>query len=311
MTVSRDNQRLLVVTGVGGFIGSSLAGRLLVDGYRVLGVDDFSSGKRSNVPLGIDLVEANLASTALSDILPSRALAVLHLAGQSSGEISFDDPVGDLEKNAVSTLRLIEYGIGAGVQRFVHASSMSVYGSVSDKPIREDATLRPLSCYGVGKATAEGYLQVFSRRLPYVALRMFNVYGPGQDMSNLRQGMVSIYLAQALATSKIVVKGSMQRYRDFVYIDDVVEAWALALQRDEALNHAINIGTGVRTEVGQLLELITAIVPGTTVEFADNTPGDQFGIYADTTRMTRLLGIATTTTLQDGLQRFVDEVRTA
>jgi UDP-glucose 4-epimerase len=310
VTVHRDNQRLLIVTGVGGFIGSVLAGRLNADGYRVVGVDDFSTGKRSNVPLEIDLVEANLASASLKQILPSQAHAVLHLAGQSSGEISFDDPVGDLEKNTVSTLRLIEYAVAANARRIVHASSMSVYGPVSDEPVKEGTKLQPLSCYGVGKAAAEGYLHVFSRRLPFVAMRMFNVYGPGQDMSNLRQGMVSIYLAQALATNKIVVKGSMQRYRDFVYVDDVVEAWARALQRDEALNCVINIGTGVRTEVGQLLDLIQALVPGTTVEVADNTPGDQFGIYADTSRMARVLGISATVTLREGLQRFVDEVRT-
>jgi UDP-glucose 4-epimerase len=310
VTVHRDNQRLLIVTGVGGFVGSVLAGRLIADGYRVVGVDDFSTGKRSNVPLGIDLVEANLASAALEGILPSQAHAILHLAGQSSGEVSFDDPVSDLEKNTVSTLRLIKYAVAANARRIVHASSMSVYGSVADEPVKEDTKLQPLSCYGVGKAAAEGYLHVFSRRLPFVAMRMFNVYGPGQDMSNLRQGMVSIYLAQALDANKIVVKGSMQRYRDFVYVDDVVEAWARALQRDEALNSAINIGTGVRTEVGQLLDLIQALVPGTTVEVADNTPGDQFGIYADTSWMARVLGISATVTLREGLQRFVDEART-
>ena len=311
MTAARDNHQLLVVTGVGGFIGSALARRLIDDGYQVIGVDDFSTGHQSNVPPEVDVVEADLASTALRDVLPSHVHAVLHLAGQSSGEISFDDPVGDLEKNTVSTLRLIEYAISAGARRFIYASSMSVYGAAPDAPVREDAQLQPLSCYGVGKAAAEGYLQVFSQHLPFVAMRMFNVYGPGQDMTNLRQGMVSIYLAQALATQRIVVRGSLQRYRDFVFIDDVVEAWMRALQREEALNHAINIGTGVRTEVGQLLNLIKALVPGTTLDVADSTPGDQFGICADTSRMARLLGISTTVPLNDGLQRFMTKVRTA
>jgi UDP-glucose 4-epimerase len=309
VTAARINQQLLVVTGVGGFIGSALARRLTADGYPVIGVDDFSTGKQSNVPPGVDVVEADLASTALRDILPSHVHAVLHLAGQSSGEISFDDPVGDLEKNAVATLRLIEYAIAAGATRFVHASSMSVYGATPNEPVREDMPLQPLSCYGVGKAAAEGYLRVYSRRVPFVAMRMFNVYGPGQDMSNLRQGMVSIYLAQALATRRIEVKGSVQRYRDFVYIDDVIEAWVRALQRDEALNQAINIGTGIRTEVGQLLNLIEALVPGTRVDVVASTPGDQFGIFADTSRMANLLSMSTTVALRDGLQRFLGQVR--
>jgi UDP-glucose 4-epimerase len=128
-------------------------------------------------------------------------------------------------------------------------------------------------------------------------------------MSNLRQGMVSIYLAQALATRRIEVKGSVQRYRDFVYIDDVIEAWVRALQRDEALNQAINIGTGIRTEVGQLLNLIEALVPGTRVDVVASTPGDQFGIFADTSRMANLLSMSTTVALRDGLQRFLGQVR--
>lgn len=310
MTATRVNQQPLVVTGVGGFIGSALSGRLTADGYHVIGVDDFSTGKQSSVPTGIDVVEADLTSTSLKDALPARVHAVLHLAGQSSGEISFDDPVSDLEKNAVSTLRLIEYAIAAGATRFVYASSMSVYGATPDEPVSEDAPLRPLSCYGVGKAAAEGYLQVFSRRVPFVAMRMFNVYGPGQDMANLRQGMVSIYLAQALATRRIEVKGSLQRYRDFVYIDDVIEAWVRALHYDQALNQAINIGTGMRTEVQQLLSLIGALVPGTRVDAVENTPGDQFGIVADTSRMANVLRMSTTVALQDGLRRFLNQVRT-
>jgi UDP-glucose 4-epimerase len=161
----------------------------------------------------------------------------------------------------------------------------------------------------VGKAAAEGYLRVFSQRTPFVSLRMFNVYGPGQDLQNLRQGMVSIYLAQALATKRIVVKGSAERYRDFVYIDDVVEAWVRALQRPEPLNTAINVGSGVRTEVGQLLIMIQHLVPGTTVEFTDGTPGDQFGIYADTQRMHMHLGLSPLILLQDGLRKFIEKAQ--
>jgi UDP-glucose 4-epimerase len=309
VTATRDDQRLLVLTGVGGFIGSAVAARLLGDGYRIVGVDDFSTGTRLNVPNGVDLVESDVLSESLTRSLPSRVHSVLHLAGQSSGEISFDDPVGDLKMNTMSTLRLIEYADAANANRLVYASSMSVYGATPDVPVSEDAPLRPLSCYGVGKAAAESYLKIFSHRVPFVVMRMFNVYGPGQDMANLRQGMLSIYLAQALANKHIEVKGSWRRYRDFVFIDDVVEAWARAVQRDEPLNQTINIGTGVRTEVGQLLKLIQAIVPGTSLKFVDSTLGDQFGIYADTSRMAQLLELSTTIPLQDGLRRFVNNFR--
>ena len=302
---SRRDDRTLLLTGVAGFIGSALARRLIADGHRIVGVDDFSSGRASNIPPGVELVEGDLAIPSTFNLLPQKIGTILHLAGQSSGEMSFDDPVGDLKKNTVSTLLLSEYASSAGANRFVFASSMSVYGTVPDRPVSEVAALGPLSCYGVGKAAAESYLKIFSNRTPFVALRMFNVYGPGQDMNNMRQGMVSIYLAQALSSKRIVVKGSPERYRDFIFIDDVVEAWAQTLARPEVRNEAINVGTGRRTEVGELLREIQSLVPGTAVEFTDGTLGDQFGVFADNKKLKSRLGVLSFVSLRNGLKRFV------
>ena len=302
--------KTVVVTGVAGFIGSRVAARMAAEGFTVIGVDDLSSGKQSNVPSSIDFIQGNLADTQTISKLPKAAELVLHLAGQSSGEMSFDDPVADLEKNTISTLNLIRYGIGANISRLVYASSMSVYGNVPDAPIGENEHVAPLSCYGVGKLAAEKYLNVFGKQLSSVSLRMFNVYGPGQDMTNLRQGMVSIYLAQALTNKHIVVKGSLERFRDFIYIDDVVEAWFRAATLAGVVGNTINIGTGVRTTVAQVLEAVKANVVGTTVEVTDPTPGDQNGIFADTTRMRALLGMSDFVQLADGIKRFSDFVKT-
>jgi len=283
---------------------------MAAEGFAVVGVDDLSSGKQSNIPSSIDFIQGNLADTQTISKLPKSAEFVLHLAGQSSGEMSFDDPVADLEKNTISTLNLIRYGIGANISKLVYASSMSVYGNVPDAPIGEDEHVAPLSCYGVGKLAAENYLNVFGKQLSSVSLRMFNVYGPGQDMTNLRQGMVSIYLAQALTNKHIVVKGSLERFRDFIYIDDVVEAWFRAATFAGVVGNTINIGTGVRTTVAQVLEAVKANVVGTTVEVTDPTPGDQNGIFADTTRMRALLGMSGFVQLTDGIKRFSDFVKT-
>ena len=167
--------KTVVVTGVAGFIGSRVAARMAAEGFTVIGVDDLSSGKQSNVPSSIDFIQGNLADTQTISKLPKAAELVLHLAGQSSGEMSFDDPVADLEKNTISTLNLIKYGIGANISKLVYASSMSVYGNVPDAPIGEDEHVAPLSCYGVGKLAAENYLNVFHKQLSSVSLRMFNV----------------------------------------------------------------------------------------------------------------------------------------
>jgi UDP-glucose 4-epimerase len=276
----------------------------------VVGADDFSSGYRQNVPPGVDLVEGDLAEEKVIAALPRDCELILHLAGQSSGEISFDDPVSDLRKNTVSTLNLIRYGIACGAARLVYASSMSCYGTVPDAPVAESTTCLPLSCYGVGKLAAEGYLRVYARQLPYVALRMFNVYGPGQDLSNLRQGMVSIYLAQALASGQVQVKGSLDRFRDFIHIDDVVEAWWQAAFRPEAAGRAINVGTGRRTTVRELLEAMRPHVPRMAWYVEGSTPGDQSGIYADARLIGEQLGMTRFVPLSEGLARFVAWART-
>jgi UDP-glucose 4-epimerase len=299
----------ILITGVAGFIGSHVASRFLREGFAVVGVDDLSGGYRSNIPDGVEFIEGDLAQKETIGRIPRGCVRILHLAGQSSGEISFDDPVADLQKNTVSTLNLIRYGIDERMQRLVYASSMSVYGSVKDEPVKESQCCAPLSCYGVGKLAAEGYLRVYEKQLPFVALRMFNVYGPGQDLSNLRQGMVSIYLAQALLSGTIEVKGSTDRFRDFIYIDDVVEAWFQAAMNPAAVGATLNVATGIRTTVGDLLERICKLIPGSSFYIKGATPGDQTGIYADTTNLRERLGLTELTDLDTGLAEFVDWAR--
>jgi UDP-glucose 4-epimerase len=301
----------IVVTGVAGFIGSKVAARMASEGFSVVGVDDLSSGKKTNIPASIDFVEGDLANASTIAKLPKQCDTVLHLAGQSSGEMSFDDPIADLSKNTVSTLNLVRYATSVRATKLVYASSMSVYGDVPDAPINEDEHVAPLSCYGVGKLAAENYLAVFAKQLPSVSMRMFNVYGPGQDMKNLRQGMVSIYLAQALTSKHIVVKGSLERFRDFIFIDDVVEAWYRAATMADVCGTTINIGTGVRTTVAEVLDVVKQHVPGTTVSVSDPTPGDQNGIYADTQRMRRLLKMNELVGLAEGVRLFSDFAKTA
>ena len=295
----------ILITGVGGFIGSHVARRFLAEGYSVVGVDDLSSGKRANIPDGVEFIQGDLKDLATINRLPTDCRQILHLAGQSSGEISFDNPVADLEMNVISTLRLIDYGIRHGAERIIYASSMSVYGSVPDAPISESHYPKPLSCYGVGKLSSENYLRLYQNKLPFVAMRMFNVYGPGQDLRNLRQGMVSIYLAQALVSGRIEVKGGLERFRDFIFIDDVVEAWYRASTRREALNNSINIGTGIRTSVSQLLKSIHDLLPNSSSFISGSTMGDQSGIYSNTATMNRLLGFEAPMRLNRGLQLFI------
>ena len=294
------------MTGIGGFIGSAVARRCLADGYEVVGVDDLSSGREDRVPAGLELIRADLAEKASVSLLPRDCDAILHLAGQSSGELSFLDPVGDLQKNVVSTLNLIDFAAKNGLERIIYASSMGVYGATGDQPVAEDHVCAPISPYGIGKLAAERYLWAYRDSIEAVALRMFNVYGPGQDLRNLRQGMVSIYLAQAVSHGVVEVRGSTDRFRDFVFIDDVVEVWSRAIRSGAVVGRAVNVGTGVRTSVLDLLDELASHVPGVEIRLSEGTPGDQHGIFADTSTLQECLGPIDFTSLKHGMGRFVE-----
>lgn len=273
-----------LVTGAAGFIGAAIARSLVESGNQVWTIDNLSTGYIGNIPDGVEFVKGNCQDENLFKNLNNTKFdAILHFAGQSSGEISFDDPVYDLRTNVESTLNLINYGLETGCHRFIYASSMSVYGDVPDKAISEKYPCSPLSFYGVGKLASEHYLRIYQTKgLQPTSLRIFNVYGPGQNLSNLRQGMISIYLAQMLNDQQIIVKGSAERFRDFIYIDDVVNLTMMVLNSKVSIGKNYNIGTGIRMTVQNILDkLIENYEKDIKINFIDSTPGDQLGITAD------------------------------
>tara|TARA_B100000401_G_C52670935_1_gene654852 strand:- start:10 stop:927 length:918 start_codon:yes stop_codon:yes gene_type:complete len=298
----------ILITGVAGFIGSHIARRFIDEGFNVIGIDNLSSGKEENIPKEVNFFNIDLIDYSSLSIIPSNCDLILHLAGQSSGEISFHNPIEDLSKNTISTLNLIKFGIKNKTKRFVYASSMSVYGDVncSNKGVSEKFSCEPKSCYGIGKLASEQYLNVYKNQLPFVSLRMFNVYGPGQDMDNMKQGMVSIYLSQAIKKRSILVKGSLSRFRDFIFIDDVVEVWFRASFNKNVINQAINLGTGIKTNVSEILEIIKDITKIDKISLEEGTPCDQLGIYSDNTKLANILDFKPKIKLVDGLNIFYE-----
>jgi UDP-glucose 4-epimerase len=303
----------VLVTGGAGFIGSHLSRRLVADGHAVTIVDNLSTGDRDVVPAGTDFVELDVATPGtLDDLGPRPFDAVCHLAGQSSGEKSYADPVTDFDANARATLLVADWAARRGVECVVHASSMAVYGARTELPVAEDQEPRPISFYGASKRAAEDVLRLHEGRLRTVSLRMFSVYGPGQDLEELRQGMVSIYLSYILRGLPVAVRGSLERVRDFVFVDDVVAAWVCALTTPAA--GVFNVGTGVGTTVRSLLgQLLAACGRGDDypVEVLPGTPGDQFAMCADVTRATAELGWSAGVALDDGLAELVRWAQTA
>jgi UDP-glucose 4-epimerase len=297
-----------LVTGAAGFIGGAIAKKLLNKGNKVWTIDNFSTGFEDNLPNGIELIIGNCQDkNSINALKKIKFDAIFHFAGQSSGEISFDDPIYDLRTNTESTLNLINYGLNNSCNRFIYASSMSVYGDVPDKLISEKNNCNPLSFYGIGKLASEHYLRIYqSKGLKPTSLRLFNVYGPGQNMSNLRQGMVSIYLAQMINNNEIIVKGSSIRFRDFVYIDDVVSLSIMCLSKNISVGKNYNIGTGIKTTVKDLLnKLINLYNKEIKVSHDKPTPGDQLGITADIRLINKDFKISKLTNLDDGLKKMI------
>ena len=298
-----------IVTGTAGFVGAAVAAALLARGHAVVGIDNLSNGFSRNIPEGSEFFQADCQDAGLYERLPEGGYdAVFHFAGQSSGEISFDDPACDLRTNTESTLHLLHFCRKRGCRRFIYASSMSVYGQQPNDPVQEDASTFPLSFYGVGKLASEHYLRLYEQfGISSTALRLFNIYGPGQNMANLRQGMVSIFMAMMVNDGHIHVKGTPNRFRDFVYIDDVVAACLACLDHPQSGGRALNIGGSGRVQVGELVEKLCALSrEPVTVEYSGCTAGDMFGIHADLSLAAKYLGYEPEVSLNEGLRRMYD-----
>jgi UDP-glucose 4-epimerase len=299
----------IIVTGGAGFIGSHLVRRLLAGGHSVAVVDNLSTGRRDNVPDGADFRYADVSRPDCLAQLPADADAICHLAAQSAGAVSAERPYYDLEANAGSTLLLSRWCLEHGVKRFLYASSMAVYGNPDRSPATEDTPCVPTAYYGVSKLTSEHLLRLAAREgLNVTAFRMFTAYGPGQDLGNLKQGMVSIYLAYLLRGVPVPVTGSLDRFRDIIYIDDIVDAWQAAVERPETPSLVYNLGSGRPTTVRELLahEKVAVGLPADhPVQELPGSPADQFGVFADISKIRRDLGFIPRVGLADGLAHMV------
>jgi UDP-glucose 4-epimerase len=296
-----------LVTGGAGFIGSFLCRSLIADGHSVIVIDNLSTGDVKNVPKAAQFIQGSCENEGdLMRLKDKKFEAIFHLAGQSSGEISFDNPILDMDANVKSTLVLLKYAKETGCKKFIYASSMSVYGDPISLPVHEEMETKPKSFYAVGKLASENYLRIYNQfEIKTVILRLFNVYGEGQNLNNLRQGMASIYLAQALKSGKILVKGTSNRFRDFIHVDDVVAAFRKA--EDESIPSGVyNVCRGEKVTVDEILTIINNnICKPAEIYFAPGTPGDQFGIYGSTDHFEKVFGLKSEISFIQGMKSMV------
>jgi UDP-glucose 4-epimerase len=256
-----------MVTGAAGFIGSTLVDRLLAEGWRVDAVDDLSSGSLANLANAraqpdrqFSFHRMDVSSPALVDLISHRRPEVVfHLAAQASVKISVSRPVFDATVNILGTLHVCEGALAAGAGKVVFAASGgTLYGDTDELPVREGQPQVPESPYGVSKKSACDYLYYYRKLhgLEYTALALANVYGPRQDPHG-EAGVVSIFAGKLLSRERPVIFGDGSQTRDFVYVDDVVDAFVRAVDKGGGL--LMNIGTGVETSVQQLYDVMARL----------------------------------------------------
>ena len=308
----------VLVTGGAGFIGSHLAERLVGLGHEVVVLDSEATGRREDVPAGADFRRGDVGRVVdLEQIFDIGLDAVAHIAGQVSLIRSFTDPVVDLRTNVEGTVNVLGCCIRHRVPRLLYASSMTVYGNNGTLPTSEDTPCAPVSYYGVTKYAAERYVHTTAERsdldfdFGVTSFRMYNVYGPRQALDNPYQGVLGIFLGNMLRNEPLTIFGDGQQSRDFVYIDDVVDAWAAALTNEACHGQVINLGSGRRLAINDLARQVLATCgrDDRMIARAPSRPGEQREVEADIARAAALLGWKPQIAFADGLARTVDWAR--
>jgi len=308
---------LYLVTGGGGFIGSNLVEAILArgDGVRVL--DDFSTGRRSNLDSAtvwarsgggtVEIIEGDVRDAAVCASAMTGVDYALHQAAIPSVQRSVQDPLASNEVNVTGTLHLLLAARKAKVKRFVMASSSSLYGESEALPKVETMTPAPISPYGLQKLAGETYCGIFHRLygLPTVALRYFNVFGPRQDPGSEYSAVIPRFIAAIRAGNAPTIYGDGEQTRDFSYISNVVHANLRSCEvGPEALGRAYNIACGERISLNELVGILgdfagRKIVPS----HASARPGDIKHSLADIDKARKHLGYRPSVTVREGLRR--------
>jgi UDP-glucose 4-epimerase len=307
-----------LVTGGAGFIGSSLAERLLASGERVRVLDDFSSGRRSNVESlrgSVEVVEGTIVDAATVSRCMQGVEVVFHEAAIPSVARSVEDPARSMLANVQGTTVVLDCARRAGVKRLVFAASSSAYGDTAVLPKVETMEPRPLSPYAVSKATGEQLLRVFASLYPIetVSLRYFNVFGPRQDPKSHYAAVIPKFATAALRREPATIFGDGEQTRDFCFIDNVVSANLLAASTPKKLSgEVVNIACGDRTSLNELWRMVCKLTGYSgTPKHEPTRAGDVRDSLADIRAAHALFGYEPKVRLEAGLSQTIDALRAA
>ena len=308
---------LYLITGIGGFIGSSLARALLARGEQVRGVDNFSTGNRKNIAELLDRIDFRDTDILDLDAMHNACAGVdyvLHQAAIPSVPKSVLDPLASNRANLDGTVNVLVAARDAKVKRVVFAASSSVYGETPTLPKRESMTPDPISPYAVAKLASEHYLISFYRcyQLETVALRYFNIFGPRQDPSSPYSGVLAKFITIMLRGEQPAIYGDGEQSRDFTYIDNAVEANLLACQAPaaKAAGQVFNVATGRRVSLNETFKLLQGLTSYSgQPKYEPERGGDIKHSLADISKAESALGYKPKVDFEEGLRRTVEWYR--
>ncbi|MHA1130634.1 MAG: SDR family oxidoreductase [Candidatus Helarchaeota archaeon] len=303
----------VLVTGAAGFIGSNIASTLLSYDCKVIGLDNFSTGRNENISsfqqhpnftlLRADIRNLKFLTKNLKDID-----IIFHEAALSSVTRSVENPLATNAVNITGTLNLLVIAKDLDVERFVFASSSSVYGETEILPKHEEMALYPFSPYGVSKLAAESYVSAFYKiyGLKTVSLRYFNVFGPNQTASPY-SGVISIFISRVLKNKAPIIFGDGTQTRDFTYVKDVVQGNLLAATKKSAIGHVFNIATNQQISLLDLTKKILGLMGKTNLEiqYQPARLGDILHSLADITKAQKFLGYVPKYDIEKGIEETI------
>lgn len=305
----------VLVTGGAGFIGAHLVQRLKKS-HEVTVVDNLKTiGGIPYVPKDVRFMLRDICDPSLYSELSTESFDyVYHLAAQSAGESSYDNPQYDLLTNSYGTYLVSQFAKKTKVKNFIYTSTVAIYGNNASGEAIESMAAAPDSIYGVSKYSGELFVHQAFRGTPtqYSIYRLFNCYGPGENLNYLKKGMVSIFASYIWRGLPIQVKGSLDRYRDFTYIDDCIDILDGALTNENACGKTYNLSSGKKTIIRDLL-LLMCNVAGVAVDYPvqvlGGTPGDTHGFHASILQLQRDFNWEPKVDLKRGLSIYFDWIR--
>ncbi len=299
-----------IVTGAAGFIGSHLTDLLISKGHEVIGIDDLSTGRKSNLKTAeasgrLRLISKSITEVTLSDIDTTRSIDwVFHLAGRADLVPSIQNPEEYFHVNVNGTLRMLEIARALEVRRFLYTASASCYGIPNVIPTPETYPCNPTHPYGLtkylGEQLALHWALIYG--LPAVSLRLFNIYGPRSRTTGAYGAVFGVFLKQKLAGKPFTVVGDGSQTRDFVFVTDVANAFLKAAESSVS-GIAMNVGSGKVQTINQLVELL-----GGDVIHVPKRPSEPDASLADTSRIREQIGWKPQVDFADGVHKLLEVI---